>query len=222
MKNRLIDNSSRITASVVIGVSITFILMLSINLFSAMKPRETVHPALVIDLTQWQLPRQAKAKAQPKLTPRSPPPVQPAPVRKKITTETPVTHETRPKLLNSNPADDNQENSNTGVTGALTGEDALPTPMPFYQLTETPRFLHKAVPVFPESMRVLGRSAVVKVSALIDRNGRVREVTVIESAGEAFDAAAIEAIRSSSFIPAKIDGKSVAVLLKLPVAFTLR
>ena len=62
----------------------------------------------------------------------------------------------------------------------------------------------------------------VRLEVLIDDKGKVRKVTVIKSAGEAFDQAAVAAISSSSFTAGNIDGKPVTTLLKLPVNFKLR
>jgi len=81
--------------------------------------------------------------------------------------------------------------------------------------------LHREIPEYPENMRATGRKGVVILSVLIDKSGKVRKITVLESAGEHFDKVAIKGMESSSFIPAKIDGESVAVLLRMPVEFRL-
>ncbi|MBU0730004.1 MAG: TonB family protein [Proteobacteria bacterium] len=101
-------------------------------------------------------------------------------------------------------------------------QEPLPVPVPFFKLTATPRFLHRETPVFPESMKLLGRSASVKVEALIDDTGMVRKVTILKSAGEIFDQAAIEAFLKSTFIPGKVDGNNVAVLYRTHVNFRLK
>lgn len=104
---------------------------------------------------------------------------------------------------------------------AQTTEDLLPVPVPFFKITQSPQFLHREIPEYPENMRATGRKGVVILSVLIDKLGKVRKITVLESAGEHFDKAAIKGMEASSFIPAKIDGESVAVLLRMPVEFRL-
>jgi len=103
----------------------------------------------------------------------------------------------------------------------ISTDEGLPDAVPFFKLTESPQFLHRETPVYPESMRASGRRGVVILSVFIDKTGKVRKVTVLESGGEQFDIAAIHGMQASSFIPAKIDGKAVAVILKMPVEFRL-
>lgn len=100
-------------------------------------------------------------------------------------------------------------------------EDALPNPVPIFKLTQAPRFLHREIPVYPETMRTQGISGIVRLEALIDKKGRVRKVNILKSAGKHFDKAARRAILASSFYPAEVENEPVAVLLRLPVSFDL-
>lgn len=102
-----------------------------------------------------------------------------------------------------------------------TQEDEIPIPEPIYRVTEKPRFLRAIIPTFPYDMQRLGKAAVVTVDALIDRKGKVRKTTIYKSAGKSFDDAAITAIKKSVFIPGKIDGKPVAVLYRMKIKFNL-
>ncbi len=95
-------------------------------------------------------------------------------------------------------------------------------PVPTYQLTGLPQFIHKESPVYPPHLRRLGREATVKLELLIDREGKVRDIRVLKSAGAGFDRAAIEAIRASSFTPGNVNGTPVPVLMRVPVRFRLR
>jgi len=99
---------------------------------------------------------------------------------------------------------------------------ALPTPVPVFKLTSSPQFLNKITPVYPEQLRHLGQSGTVTLSVLIDAEGKVRKIDVLKSAGALFDQAAIDAITDSTFLPAKVGSKSVAVKLKLPIKFSLQ
>lgn len=97
----------------------------------------------------------------------------------------------------------------------------FPIPVPIFSLTQAPRFLHREMPAYPEIMRASGSSGIVKLEALIDKEGRVREASVVQSAGVYFDEAAKKAILASRFYPAKIGSEPVAVLLRVPVKFEL-
>ena len=82
--------------------------------------------------------------------------------------------------------------------------------------------IHRETPVYPPDMKAQGKEAVVKLKVLIDTKGKVRQVTVKKSGGYQFDLAAIEAIKNSTFTPAKVEGRSVSVLMLIPVKFKLR
>jgi TonB family protein len=72
-------------------------------------------------------------------------------------------------------------------------------------LTRPPELLQFVEAPFPASET--GRSGVVVLSVTIGLDGRVEEAAVSESAGPAFDAAAIEAVRQFVFSPAEVDGQ---------------
>ncbi len=101
-------------------------------------------------------------------------------------------------------------------------QQPLPAPVPVYQLTGLPRFIHQERPNYPPRLRRQGKEATVKLEIYIDADGRVREIRVLKSAGEDFDRAAIAAIRASTFAPGNVDGKPVPVLMRLPIRFRLR
>ena len=75
---------------------------------------------------------------------------------------------------------------------------------------------------FPESEKDSGRGAVVVARVTIDVSGNVQEASVVESAGPAFDAAALAAIRQFVFEPAQIDGKPSPIRILYRYEFTLR
>lgn len=100
-------------------------------------------------------------------------------------------------------------------------EPSLPVPVPIFKLTAVPQFLHKEALVYPEVMRSSGITGIVKLAILIGKEGKVYQVTVIKSAGEAFDEAAKKALLASTFVPAKVGDKKVAVELRMPVKFRL-
>lgn len=87
-------------------------------------------------------------------------------------------------------------------SGAL-GQTAAPARG---QLTRPPRLTHFVEAPYPESERERGSAASVTLAIVIGADGRVEDAAVVESGGEAFDAAALVAVRAFVFEPAEIDG----------------
>lgn len=85
-----------------------------------------------------------------------------------------------------------------------------------------PKFLHKELPVYPLMARKLGKEGRVVLRLTIDEKGNLLNIEVIEKSGYGFTEAAVEAVKRSTFIPAKKDGKSIASRALLPIRFTLR
>lgn len=96
-----------------------------------------------------------------------------------------------------------------------------PPPRPLHQVTAAPKFRERAEPVFPEAMRRDGREGVVVLEVEVDESGRAAAVTVAESAGPEFDAAAVAAVKASLFEPARIGDVPVRVRIRIPVTFRL-
>jgi TonB family protein len=62
---------------------------------------------------------------------------------------------------------------------------------------------------FPESAKRSRQQGVVELSFLIDENGEVRELKVLESGGQAFDDAVLETVKSWRYEPATKHGVRV-------------
>ena len=224
------------------GIAITVMLLLMIVLLAAEREAPVMEkPLLVLDLMTWSQPAPPAPRSEPKPEPKSrpePKPMsqpaiskpKPSPVTERIS-ESPLPPEpvAEPEpVAQPSPPPPVVDNvvapavaTPSQVKTEQTPVDIVPEPVPVFQLTEMPRFVHREMPVYPQTMRALGKAGVVKLEALIDHTGRVRRVTVVESAGEAFDNAAKEAIMRSTFAPGNVDGQPVAVLLRLPVKFRL-
>ena len=85
-----------------------------------------------------------------------------------------------------------------------------------------PSFLHREMPVYPAFARRLGKEGRVVLRLTIDERGNLLNVEVMEKAGYGFTEAAVDAVKKSSFLPAKKNGKPVASRALLPVRFSLR
>ncbi|MFI5297687.1 MAG: TonB-dependent receptor domain-containing protein [Polyangiales bacterium] len=89
-------------------------------------------------------------------------------------------------------------------------------------LTKPPALTTFVEAPFPESERASGKGATVVVQLAIDAAGRVTEVVVVQSAGPAFDEAAVRAVRQFAFSPAEFDGKPSPVQLTYKYEFILK
>jgi protein TonB len=84
-----------------------------------------------------------------------------------------------------------------------------------------PAFLHREMPVYPMMARRFSREGKVVLKLTIDENGNLKDVEVIDKAGYGFTEAAVEAVKKSTFLPAKKDGKPIASRALLPIRFQL-
>lgn len=84
-----------------------------------------------------------------------------------------------------------------------------------------PAFLHREMPIYPMMARKLGREGKVMLKLTIDEKGNLSDVEVIDKAGYGFTEAAVEAVKKSTFLPAKKDGKPIASWALLPIRFQL-
>jgi len=193
-------------------------------------------PVITLMFSQWQepvktnTPPEKVTKPKPKhAPPKKPKPPVPKPKPKPVVQELskeqaepkPVEKVVKPVLSESeqNPENVVQKPAEPQVSEST--EDSLPTPVPLFELTNMPRFIHKQEPIYPPLMRSLNREGTVKVKVLIDEKGNVRKVYLMQSLGDAFDKSAMDAMMHSKFEPGNINGKAVSVLLIIPVVFSL-
>lgn len=89
--------------------------------------------------------------------------------------------------------------------------------------TAGPQILSAPAPVYPESARQSGASGTVLVGLAINEAGTVSDAWVESSSGnDALDRAAVQAVLSWQFIPARQNGLPVLVRTRVPVIFGLR
>ncbi|MEW6675699.1 MAG: energy transducer TonB [Nitrospirota bacterium] len=84
-----------------------------------------------------------------------------------------------------------------------------------------PSFLKMVKPAYPWLARRFDKEGKVTLSLFIDEHGRLIDVEIIERAGYGFDEAAIDAVKASTFRPARLNGIPVACKAVLPVRFKL-
>ena len=84
-----------------------------------------------------------------------------------------------------------------------------------------PELIHKVEPEYSEEARKAKWQGTVELKVVVDEHGRVREVQVTHPLGLGLDQKAIEAVQQWLFKPGMKDGKPVAVIATVAVAFHL-
>jgi len=85
-----------------------------------------------------------------------------------------------------------------------------------------PSFIHQAVPVYPAIARRLGKEGRVLLKLLIDADGKLKNIEVIEAAGYGFTEASLEAVKKSTYAPGFQNGEKIAMRVLLPISFRLQ
>ncbi len=90
------------------------------------------------------------------------------------------------------------------------------------RLTKAPALLEFIEAEYPESEKANGTPATVVLQIAISAAGTVDDAAVLESAGPAFDAAALDAVRRFKFSPAEIDDQPAPVKITYRYQFTVK
>lgn len=85
-----------------------------------------------------------------------------------------------------------------------------------------PAFTHREMPVYPLLARRFGKEGKVVLKLLIDKNGTLQDIEVMEPSGFGLTEAAIAAIKKSTFSPAHSNGEKVPSKAILCVRFNLK
>ena len=103
-------------------------------------------------------------------------------------------------------------------------DEYFPSAEEFVSAEELPTLIKEVKPVYPEVALLTNREATVWVKALVDKEGKVREVRVAKSSGMnvGFDEAALEAAYKNFYKPAIQNGRPVAIWVTYPVEFKLK
>jgi TonB family protein len=96
------------------------------------------------------------------------------------------------------------------------------TPRAAPQLTKPPALLKFVEAPYPEVEPKPAGDVGVTLSILIDQTGKVGDVSVLQTGGPAFDAAAVQAAKAFEFSPAEVDGKPSDIRIEYRYVFTIR
>lgn len=87
---------------------------------------------------------------------------------------------------------------------------------------EGPRFKKRVFPEYPLRARRMGKQGVVVLELHINAKGELKNAYILENPGYGLDAAAMEAIKKSTFLPARHEGKTVASRARINIRFIMQ
>jgi TonB family protein len=85
--------------------------------------------------------------------------------------------------------------------------------------SQQPKLLIQVPPVYPEAARQAGTSGVVRLGIIITKEGRVRDIRVMNSLGMGLDVAAMKAVQDWVYRPTMLNGEPVEVVTTVEVNF---
>jgi TonB family protein len=85
-----------------------------------------------------------------------------------------------------------------------------------------PRILHEVKPDYTEEARRRGLSGEVLLEVIVQRDGRVGPIRVLQGIGGGLDQRAVDAVRQWRFAPGERLGTPVDVVVEVAVEFRLR
>lgn len=115
--------------------------------------------------------------------------------------------------IESQSADTGSENGGSSAGSGL-GE--------WTELTQKPKVTKEVKAKYTEEARQKGLEGSVVCDLVIGDNGRIRSVTLVQGLGSGLDEAALEALKSFEFSPAKIGHKTVSVKIRYKYRFQLQ
>lgn len=103
-------------------------------------------------------------------------------------------------------------------------DELLPSPDQFVPFEEAPVQVITVNPAYPALAQRAGVEGSVWIKALVDKEGKVRDVIIVKDSGAnaGFEEAAIEAAKKTVWKPAIANGQPIAVWITYKVDFNLR
>lgn len=114
-----------------------------------------------------------------------------------------------------------------GVAGGVVGGEVVPVvrsrpagPVRLRAGIDPPRKIKDVKPMYPAFALAGFKRGTVIIEATIGVDGKVQEATVVRSV-PAFDRAALDAVRQWEYMPARLDGEPIAVIMMVVVQFAI-
>ena len=107
-----------------------------------------------------------------------------------------------------------------GAIGGSTGGPGKPGPLRLAPGIDPPRKIKDVKPAYPPGALAGQQRGTVIIEATIGVDGKVLDATVVHSV-PALDRAALEAVRQWEFLPARMNGSPIAVIITVLVQFAI-
>ena len=132
------------------------------------------------------------------------------------------TQEQLANLAPSAPVENLEGNVSVDVNKVV--DELLPAPDQFVPFEEAPVQITSVQPIYPELAQKANITGTVWVKALVDKEGKVRNVLIVKDSGAnaGFEEAAIEAAKQTVWKPAISNGQPIAVWVTYKVEFKLK
>jgi len=119
------------------------------------------------------------------------------------------------------PVEDLDDLSNLDVESVL--QELLPSPDAFIPVEDQPSKIRDVKPTYPDLAQRAGIEGSVWIKALVDKEGKVRDVIIAKDSGAnaGFEEAAKKAAYETVWKPAIANGQPVAIWVTYKVVFTL-
>ena len=108
----------------------------------------------------------------------------------------------------------------TGVPGDIAIDDEAP-PADYVAVEKEPVIIKSVEPVYPDMAVKTGLEGKVWVKIWVDREGKPKQVVILQSDNEMFNQPALDAARQFVFTPAYMNDGPVSVWVTFPFKFTL-
>jgi TonB family protein len=217
--------SSSLTSLVIHGALIWGAVMATMKTQAAVQ--QSAADTTLVFLTEEEEKPEEEKPEEPQLASLTPPPqgFQTVVIVTEIPTEIPP--------VNLNERFDPRDYSGTGVEGGIAtgiagGTGPVPTDLQqvFVEavVDEPPIRLSGPLPVYPPLLKdaMIEGHVVIEVIIGVDGHPEPESFRVLESTNKAFEKAARDAVLATLYRPGRMRGQAVRVLVRQPVAFTLR
>jgi TonB family protein len=127
------------------------------------------------------------------------------------------------KKVDADPQSASQPGTNSGAPHALSVTQGNRAPMETVEFASPsgPGWKRKVEPVYPLIARRMNKEGKVLLKLTIDENGKLLNADVVEDAGYGFTEAALDAVKKSTYRPARKNGVYASALALLSVKFSL-
>jgi protein TonB len=109
-----------------------------------------------------------------------------------------------------------------GITETAPAVPSAPQePVRLHAGIQTPRKTIDVAPKYPSLARASHVEGIVILEVIIDEGGQVTSTRVLKSVA-LLDQAAVDAVRQWKFVPARLNGEPIPIVMTVTVSFTLK